>query len=45
MHERADYGWLATTGGLSRQAREWATGKPLDLWDGQKLVEYARKYR
>jgi restriction endonuclease Mrr len=45
MHERADYGWLATTGGLSRQAREWAAGKPLDLWDGQKLVEYARKYR
>ena len=45
MHERADYGWLATTGGISRQAREWAVGKPLDLWDGQKLAEYARKYR
>jgi restriction system protein len=45
MHERANYGWLATTGGISRQARGWATGKPIDLWDGQKLVEYARKYR
>jgi len=43
--ERAEYGWLATTGAISRQAREWATGKPLDLWDGQKLVELARKYR
>jgi hypothetical protein len=45
MHERANYGWLATTGGISRQAREWASGKPIDLWDGQKLAEYARKYR
>jgi hypothetical protein len=44
-HERADYGWLATTGGISRQAREWAAGKPMELWDGQKLVELARKYR
>jgi hypothetical protein len=43
--ERADYAWLATTGGISRQAREWAAGKPLDLWDGQKLVELVRQYR
>ncbi len=43
--ERADYAWLATTGAISRQAREWAAGKPIDLWDGQKLVEYAHKYR
>jgi restriction system protein len=43
--ERAEHAWLATTGGLSRQAREWATGKPIELWDGQKLVELARKYR
>ena len=45
MHERADYGWLATTGGISRQAREWIAGKPIELWDGRKLVEFARKYR
>ena len=34
MHENSDHGWLVTTGGISRQAREWATGKPIDLWDG-----------
>jgi restriction system protein len=45
VHERADYGWLVTTGGISRQAYEWAMGKPMDLWDGQKLVELARRYR
>lgn len=39
IHERADYGWLATSGGVSRQAREWAAGKPLELWDGQKLED------
>ncbi len=44
-HERADFGWLVTTGGVSHQARDWAAGKPLELWDGQKLVEFARKYR
>lgn len=44
-HERADCGWLATTGGVSRQARTWATGKPMELWDGQQLAELAAKYR
>jgi restriction system protein len=45
VHENADYGWLVTTGGISRQAREWANGKPIELWDGQKLVELARRHR
>ena len=45
VHENADYGWLVTTGGISRRAREWANGKPIELWDGQKLVELARRYR
>ena len=45
MHERADHGWLATTGGISRQARAWATGKPIALWDGQQLADLAAKYR
>ncbi|MCX7707595.1 MAG: restriction endonuclease, partial [Anaerolineae bacterium] len=45
VHERADYAWLATTGGVSRQARDWASGKPMELWDGQRLVELAAKYR
>lgn len=45
VHENADFGWLVTTGGVSRQARDWAAGKPLELWDGQKLVEFARSFR
>jgi hypothetical protein len=45
IHERGDRAWLATTGAISRQAREWATGKPIELWDGQKLVELARRTR
>jgi hypothetical protein len=45
IHENADVGWLATTGGVSRQARDWAAGKPLHLWDGQELVALARQYR
>ena len=44
MHEQADAGWLVTSGGISRQATEWAAGKPIQLWDGQMLVELARKY-
>jgi HJR/Mrr/RecB family endonuclease len=46
-HEKADFGWLVTTGGISKQARTWAMagGKPLELWDGQKLVEMAQRYR
>lgn len=44
-HEASDHGWLVTTGGVSRQAREWATGKPLDLWDGLRLVDYSKQLR
>lgn len=44
-HENADFGWLATTGGVSRQAREWAAGKPLLLWDGKELEALARQHR
>jgi hypothetical protein len=44
-HERADFGWLVTTGAISRQARAWADGKSMELWDGQKLVELARQCR
>ena len=45
IHERADRAWLATTGAISGRAREWAAGKPIELWDGQKIVELARKTR
>jgi HJR/Mrr/RecB family endonuclease len=46
-HENADFGWLVTTGGISKQARAWALAgnKPLELWDGQKLIELSRRYR
>jgi len=45
VHEDADFGWLVTTGGISRQARDWAAGKPMQLWDGQELMALARQYR
>ena len=45
MHENSDHGWLVTTGGISRQAREWATGKPIDLWDGLRLVDFSKQMR
>ncbi len=45
MHENADFGWLVTTGAVSKQARDWAIGKPIELWDGLKLVELARRHR
>jgi restriction system protein len=45
IHERGDRAWLATTGAISKRAREWAAGKPIELWDGQRLVELARKTR
>jgi restriction system protein len=45
MHERAGFAWLATTGAVSRQAREWAQGKPMELWDGKQMEELARRYR
>jgi hypothetical protein len=45
MHEDADYAWLLTTGALSRQARTWCDGKPMELWDGQTLVAQARRIR
>jgi restriction system protein len=44
-HERSDHAWLVTTGGISRQARDWASGKPIDLWDGLRLVDYSKQLR
>ncbi len=44
MGAGAARGWLVTTGAVSRQAREWAAGKPIVLWDGRELVALARKY-
>lgn len=41
MHENADFAWLVTTGAISRQALDWSAGKPMELWDGQRLIEVA----
>jgi restriction system protein len=45
IHEDAGFAWLVTTGAVSRQAREWATGKPMELWDGKQLEAMAQRYR
>ena len=41
LHVGADLGFLVTTGRISRAARIWAQGKPLELIDGQRLVRLA----
>ncbi|HEY65507.1 MAG TPA: restriction endonuclease [Caldilineae bacterium] len=41
IHERADRGYLVTTANISRQARLWARGKPIELIDGERLVQLA----
>lgn len=45
VHENGDHAWLVTTGGISRQAHEWAAGKRIDLWDGLKLVDFSQQFR
>ncbi|MCD6290480.1 MAG: restriction endonuclease [Anaerolineae bacterium] len=41
MHDGADRGYLVTTGHISRQARRWARGRPIELIDGERLVQLA----
>jgi restriction system protein len=43
QHEKADKGTVITTGKFTRQAREWAAGKPITLYDGEKLIEVWRQ--
>ena len=45
IHENGDHAWLVTTGAFSRQANEWVAGKPIDLWDGPKLVDFSQQFR
>ncbi len=45
IHENGDHAWLVTTGAISRQARDWAMGKPIDLWDGLRLIEFSKQMR
>jgi restriction system protein len=39
QHEKADKGILFTTGRYSTPAQQWAKGKPIALYDGNKLAE------
>lgn len=38
----AMYGFLATSGGISAEARRWAEDKPMDLLDGEQLEKLGR---
>lgn len=39
QHEKADKGIIFTTGRFTASAQQWAKGKPIALYDGNKLVE------
>ena len=42
-HEKADRGVLVTTGTFTRQAQDWAKGKPLMLIDGEEFLKTWKK--
>jgi len=42
-HEKAAHGTIIATGGFTPQAIEWAKGKPMSLYDGNKFVEMWHK--
>jgi restriction system protein len=39
QHEKADKGAIITAGKFTLQAREWAKGKPIYLYDGPKFLD------
>jgi len=39
QHEKADKGIIISTGKFSRPAQEWARGKPITLYDGEKFLQ------
>jgi restriction endonuclease Mrr len=43
LHEGAQRAYLITTGGITKQAVEWAEGKPIILYDGEGLVKLIRR--
>lgn len=43
MHEKADKGAIVTTGFFTPQAREWAKGKPIFLYDGEEFLKIWRQ--
>ncbi|MEM9778069.1 MAG: restriction endonuclease, partial [Chloroflexota bacterium] len=45
FHVAATEAHVCTTGRLSRQAEQWAAGKPIELIDGNDMVAWASKWR
>jgi restriction system protein len=45
LHTDAQRAYLFTTGSITRQAFEWAEGKPIVLYDGESLVRLIRTTR
>ncbi len=43
QHEGAHRAYLMTTGSFTRQAVDWAEGKPIILYDGEGLVKLIRR--
>lgn len=43
LHEKADKGMIITSGKFSRPAQEWAKGKPIALYDGERFVQAWRR--
>ncbi len=44
MHDRrAGRAFLVTTGDFTAAARHWAEGKPIELWDGDRLTQLATR--
>ncbi len=43
LHEEAARAYLMTTGSFTRQATDWASGKPILLYDGEALVKLIRR--
>lgn len=41
QHDRLDRGFVVTTGRFSQAAARWAQGKPIELIDGERLVQLA----
>jgi restriction system protein len=42
IHHGAAYAYLVTNSTFSEEARIWATGKPIELIDGRRLVELSQ---
>lgn len=43
LHEKADKGAIITTGFFTPQAKEWAKGKPIFLYDGEEFLRIWRR--